>query len=226
MNADGTDKSQVADDADGFRDYTPKLHAGRGPYRLHTLQAARRRLRDLEDAGRRHRQASPHAVHRTAPGNEAVDFGLSVSPDGKRVAFARFDADGFAARLFVMGIDGSNPHPVTPPRLEGLPRTGRPTANGSPSRATAHGQGRASTRCARRHGPQRLTPDSLPAQRLPPSYSPAGNQIAFGSDRNYPDVMLPRSFAIGATAPRAHDRHGLSAPGILCPSWGTAPLIP
>ena len=109
MNADGTNKRKLAGDVHGFRDYTPKFTPDAAQIVFTRCQpddgvCAIWKMR----ADGTHKQALTPYVH--GPSDEAVDFGLSVSPDGKRIVFTRFASGGFAARLFVMGIDGSNPH--------------------------------------------------------------------------------------------------------------------
>ena len=117
MNADGTSKHQLADDVNGFRDYTPKFTPDAAQIVFTRCQpddgvCAIWKMR----ADGTHKQALTPYVHGAT--DEAVDFGLSVSPDGKRIVFTRFASGGFAARIFVMRADGSHAHPVTPPRLE------------------------------------------------------------------------------------------------------------
>src|SRR2546423_2447317 len=118
MNADGTNKRRLADDVQGFRDYTPKFTPDASQIVFTRCQpddgvcAIWKMGADGTD-----KQALTPYVHGST--NEAVDFGLSISPDGKWIVFTRFFSDGFAARLFVMGINGSHPHAITPPRLEG-----------------------------------------------------------------------------------------------------------
>ena len=227
MNADGANKRKLGGDVDGFRDYTPKFTPDTAQIVFTRCQpddgvCAIWKMR----ADGTHKQALTPYVH--GPSDEAVDFGLSVSPDGKRIVFTRFASGGFAARLFVMGIDGSNPHPVTPPRLEaGAPdwapnghrivfNSNQPRNGASLFKMKPDGSGL-----------HRLTPDRFPHNDALATYSPQGNHIAFVSDRNYPDECCLDLFAI---EPDGSDEHlintGLSEHGILWPSWGTAPLIP
>jgi TolB protein len=60
------------------------------------------------------------ALTRFQPSLDVVDFLPSVSPDGARIAFTRFNAGGIQAQVYVMGADGSGAHPITPPALEGF----------------------------------------------------------------------------------------------------------
>jgi TolB protein len=227
MNADGTNKRKLAGDVNGFRDYTPKFTPDAAQIVFTRCQpddgvCAIWKMR----ADGTHKRALTPYVH--GPTDEAIDFGLSVSPDGKRIVFTRFASGGFAARLFVMCIDGSNPHAVTPPRLEAgapdwapsghrivfnsnQPRNGAGLFTMKPDGSEIH----------------RLTPDRFPHNDALSTYSPQGNHIAFVSDRNYPDACCLDLFAIKADGSDEHlINTGLSEHGILWPSWGTAPLLP
>src|SRR3954467_11363141 len=115
MNADGTNKRQVADDAKGFRDYTPKFtpDAARIVFTRCKPGDGVCAIWRMRADGTHKRALTPYVE---PPNNEAVDFDLSISPDGRRIAFTRFLSGGFFARIVVMRADGSNPHPITPPR--------------------------------------------------------------------------------------------------------------
>jgi Tol biopolymer transport system component len=41
------------------------------------------------------------------------DYDTTWSPDGTKIAFARYNYDAGVQGIFVMGVDGSNQHPVT-----------------------------------------------------------------------------------------------------------------
>src|SRR5207247_4447119 len=127
-------------------------------------------------------------------------FGLSVSPDGARIAFARFDADGFIARIFVMGLDGANPHAVSPPPLEGFAPDWSPNGKRITFSSNAARPG-SSIFTMRADGAdvKRLTPDAFPQNDFASVYSPRGDRIAYASDRNYPDLCCADLFAIGAS---------------------------
>ena len=56
-----------------------------------------------------------------------TDFGASVSPDGKQIAFFRGQAHGITGQVYVMNADGSGAHAVTPPALEGISPHWSPT---------------------------------------------------------------------------------------------------
>jgi TolB protein len=227
MNADGTNKRKLAGDVNGFRDYTPKFTPDASQIVFTRCQpddgvCAIWKMR----ADGTHKQALTPYVH--GPDDEAIDFDVSISPDGKRIVFTRFASGGFAARVFVMCIDGSHVHAITPPRLEGghadwspsghrivfnsnVPRNGSSLFTMKPDGSHIH----------------RLTPDRFPHNDALPSYSPQGNRIAFISDRNYPDACCTDLFAIKPDGSGDHMIDtGLSEAGILYSAWGTAPLLP
>jgi Tol biopolymer transport system component len=227
MNADGTNKRKVADDAKGFRDYTPKFTPNAGHIvftrcKPHDGVCAIWRMR----ADGTHKRALTSYIE--PPKNEAIDFDLSISPNGKRIAYSRFAGGGFQARLFVVRADGGNSHAVTPPYLEG----GNPDWSPSGRRIAFNNN---STRngssifTIRPNGSdiQRLTGNRFPHNDFFPSYSPQGNRIAFVSDRNYPDQCCVDLFMIRADGSGEHMIDtGQSNTGLLWPDWGTAPLLP
>jgi Tol biopolymer transport system component len=227
MNADGANKRLLADDVDGFRDYTPKFtpdaskivftrcQPGDGVCAIWKMRA---------DGTQKH-ALTPY-VH--GPSDEAVDFGLSVSPDGKRVVFTRFFSGGFLARLVVMRADGSDPHAVTPPRLEAGQPDWSPSGHRIVFNSNAPRNG-SSLFTMKPDGSEirRLTPDRFPHNDGLSTYSPQGNRIAYTSDRNYPDACCLDLFGIEPDGTEDHlIDTGLSEHGILWPSWGTAPLLP
>jgi Tol biopolymer transport system component len=227
MNADGTNKRRVADDSKGFRDYTPKFT----PNAAHIV-FTRCKPHDGVCAIWRMRADGTHKLALTRyiepPKNEAVDFDLSISPNGKRIAYSRFFGGGFQARIFVMHIDGGNRHAVTPPWLEGANPDWAPSGRriAFENNGTRNGS---SLFTIRPNGSdiQRLTANRFPHNDFQPSYSPQGNRIAFMSDRNYPDECCVDLFAIRADGSGEHMIDtGQSNPGLLWPDWGTAPLLP
>ena len=226
MNADGTNKRKLAGDVNGFRDYTPKFTPDAAQIVFTRCQpddgvCAIWKMR----ADGTHKRALTPYVH--GPTDEAIDFGLSVSPEGQRIVFTRFAADGFAARLFVMCADGSHAHAVTPPRLEAGAPDWSPSGHRIVFNSHQPNNG-ASLFTMKPDGSDihRLTPDRFPHNDALPSYAPQGNGIAFISDRNYPDACCLDLFAINANGSGDHMIHtGLSEAGILWPAWGTAPPI-
>jgi Tol biopolymer transport system component len=160
--------------------------------------------------------------------NETVDAAPSVSPNGRRIVFTRFLKDGIEARVFMMRIDGSHLHPLTPPHFEGgspdwMPNGDRIVFTSNSFRTgssvfTIRPDGR---------GIHRLTPSRYPHNDAAATFSPRGNRIAFISDRNYPDACCNDLFEMDAdgSAEEMIDV-GLTNPGILDPAWGTHPLAP
>ena len=52
--------------------------------------------------------------------NETSNFYPEVSPDGRRITYARFGFDGISAQIWVARINGGHAHPLTAPRLEAI----------------------------------------------------------------------------------------------------------
>jgi Tol biopolymer transport system component len=227
MNADGSNKRQVADDAKGFRDYTPKFtpDAKRIVFtrcKPHDGVCAIWKMR----GDGTHKRALTRYIE--PPKNEAIDFDLSISPNGKRIAYSRFAGGGFQARVFVMRANGGNSHAVTPPYLEGADPDWSPSGQQIAFENNAARNGE-SIFTVRPDGSeiQRLTANRFPQNDFHPSYSPQGNRIAFVSDRNYPDQCCVDLFVIGADGSGEHMINtGQSNPGLVWPDWGTAPLLP
>ncbi len=227
MNADGGNAHQLAKDAKGFRDYTPMLTPDASQIvftrcKPHDGVCAIWKMR----ADGTHKRALTPYVE--PPKNEAIDFDLSTSPDGKRIAFTRFASGGLAARIFVMRANASNPHPITPPRLEGGQPDWSPNGRRIAFDSNAPRNG-SSIFTVRPDGSdiRRLTPPRFPHNDALPSWSPQGNRIVFVSDRNYPDACCLDLFAIKPDGSGEHMIDtGLSDAGLLFPAWGTAPLLP
>jgi TolB protein len=227
MNADGSGESQVASDRDGFRDYAPN-------YTPDASQIVFARCLPNDGvcaiwkmrADGTHKRALTPFVH--SQHNEAVDFGPSISPNGKRVAFARFDSGGFVARIFLIGIDGSNPRPISPPGLEGFAPDWSPDGQRITFSSNG-GRPGSSVFTMRADGTDvmRLTPSHFPHNDFNSAYSPAGDLIAFASDDNYPDFCCSDLFGMNANGSAQHlIDTGLSQPGVIGISWGTAPPTP
>jgi TolB protein len=227
MHADGTHQHQLADDVNGFRDYTPRFTPG-GDHIIFTRCQPHDGVCAIwaMRADGTHKRALTPYVH--GPSNEAVDFGPSVSPDGKSIAFTRFFADGFLARIFIIHADGSDPHPVTPPRLEGGAPDWSPTGHRIAFNSNAARNG-SSIFTMRPDGSdiRRITPDRFPHNDVLPTFSPQGDRIAFASDRNYPHACCIDLFAIDPSG--GGERRiftGLPGAAILDPAWGPAPPTP
>jgi Tol biopolymer transport system component len=163
------------------------------------------------------------ALTRFQPSLDVVDFGPSVSPDGRRIAFTRFNAGGIQAQVYVMAADGSGAHPITPPALEGFPPEWTP-------------DGRhilVSSNCCRLgsaiyqvnpdgSGLKRLTHPQFPHNDNGPSPSPQGNRIVFSSDRPYPDICCNDLFTMRADGSGLR-RIETGLVGVVDADWGPAP---
>jgi TolB protein len=227
MNSDGTNQHQLAGETPGFRDYTPKFTPDAAQIVFSRCQPDDGVCAIWKmHADGTHKQALTPYVHSAT--NEAIDFAPSVSPDGKWIAFGRFASDGFAARIFIMCADGSRPHAVTPPRLEGFDPDWSPDGRRITFSSNAPRPG-SSAFTIKPNGTdiRRITPDRFPHNDAGSAYSPRGNRLVFSSDRNYSDACCNDLFAINPDGGGEHMIDtGLSDPGIISPAWGTAPLIP
>jgi TolB protein len=220
MRSDGTHQHRLTTDTKGFRDNTPvytpdgrriifsRCLPGDGVCAIWEMNA---------DGTHKHR------LTRYVPGgiHERVDFFPAVSPDGKRIAFTRFQSDGIQVQIFVMNADGSNPHSITTPRLEaGSPAwspNGRRIAFNSNNNRTGS---RIFAVDPNGKDLRALTPNRFPHNDVGPSYSPETKQIAFTSDRRHPDGCCLDLFEMRADGSGEHKVNlGLHNAGILDPVW-------
>ncbi|MGN6167014.1 MAG: TolB family protein [Solirubrobacteraceae bacterium] len=220
MRSDGTRQRQLTTDTKGFRDntpiYTPNGRAivfsrclpGDGVCAIWEMNA---------DGTHKHALTPyvPSGVH------ERVDFGAAVSPNGKRIAFTRFFANGIQAQIYLMNADGSNPRPITAPRLEAAAPAWSPNGRWIAFNTNNLRNG-ARIFAIRPNGKhlRALTPNHSPHNDYGPSYSPNGKQIAFSSDRRHPDGCCLDLFEMRANGSREHKvTLGLRHAGILDPVW-------
>ena len=159
--------------------------------------------------------------------NETVDFDPQISPSGRQVAFARFFAGGIQSRIFVMGIDGSHPRPVTPAALEAGAPDWSPNGNLIAFGTNSQRVG-ASIFTVRPngHGLTRVTRERYPQNAIGPVFSPRGNRLAFSDDRRYSDQCCFDLFTIGLDG-KGEQRVELGSKelGLVNASWGSAPLL-
>jgi len=224
MRADGSHPRRIAGDSPGFTDIGPKYTPDAGHIVFSRLnpdgQSAIWRMRA---DGTHKRALTPYRAH-------SSDVHLSVSPEG-RIAFGRYGADGFAVRVFVMQADGSQAHPVTPPRLQGgspdWSPDGRRIAFTSNFVHCCRTDYSVFTMKADGSDIRRVTQDRFPHGDFQPVYSPEGDRIVFNSDRNYPDYCCNDLFLIDPDGSQEQLLDvGLPDSGIVDPDWGTAPLLP
>jgi Tol biopolymer transport system component len=156
---------------------------------------------------------------------DVFDVATSVSPDGSRMAFSRFQARGIVAQVIVMNVDGTGAHHITPARLQAFPPEWSPDgqriiysnacckAHSSIFMSAADGSGRV-----------RLTHPTYPHDDVFPVFSPDGNHIAFSSDRRYAHECCRDLFVAGVDG---RNRTPITArrAGADEPDWGTAPLV-
>ena len=148
----------------------------------------------------------------------------SFSPDGSQIAFVRFGAHGIISQVYVIRADGSAPHAVTPPALEGSAPHWSPTgrlitftSNCCRPGSNIYVMHPAGT------GIRRLTHTPFPHNSFQSAYAPQADRIAFASDRRYPDSCCNDLFVMRSNGTQETLVHtGLT--GVLSPSWGTAPL--
>ena len=153
--------------------------------------------------------------------DEAVDFTPDVSPDGTQVAFTRFFWHGIASQVYVMGIDGSNPHPITPPRLEG--NAPRFTPDGRIVWSTAANKTGAEIRVVDAAGGKGtlLTHTPFSFNSFTPDVSPSGRSLAYVNDTPYPTHCC--ADLVVQPLRGKPTRLALDLNGIVYPRWRPVP---
>ena len=156
--------------------------------------------------------------------HDPADFYADVSPNGRRVAFARFGAHGIIAQIWVMRIDGSNAHPVTKPALEAASPRWTPDGNHLLVTSLFNHLGENIYRM-RADGTQleQLTHVRYPHNAFFAAPSPSGSRIVYDDDRAYPAIDGGDVFVMRADGSGRH--RIVTGPPIGDPDWGTAPLI-
>ncbi|MCU1430571.1 MAG: TolB protein [Actinomycetia bacterium] len=221
VNADGTGAHQVGNDDPGFRDYQPhytpdgrqivfaRCQPGDGVCAIWVMRA------DGTDA---------RAVTKYHEGqDEAVDFGLSVSSDGRHVAFARFNWRGIAVQVFVVNLDGSGEHAVTPAWLEAAAPSYSPDGRflTVTSQWPRLGENIWTLR-ADGSKLRRLTATPYPNNSEESAWSPSGREIAFESDRAYPDVCCTDLFTMQSDGSRETSVSTGDLHNVHAVAWGNA----
>ncbi len=228
MRADGSHQRTVASETKGFSDLTPAYTPDGSEIvftRCHPPPRDVCAIWKMRADGT-HRRALTRIVHNTR--EERTDFFASVSPDGGSIAFGRFDANGFTARIFVMTVDGRDAHAVTRPPLEAFDPDWAPNGKRITFSSKAPRLG-SNVFTIKPDGTdlQQVTPSVFPHNNALSGYFPRGNRLAFVSDRNYPHLCCNDLFAIDSEGGGEHMIDtGLSDAGIINPAWGPAPLLP
>ena len=152
------------------------------------------------------------------------DFWPDVAPNGRRVAYTRFGVGGINAQTWIVRMDGSNAHPITPPKLEAA----RPRWLPGGKRLLLaddwvhFGNDILSIR-ADGSGLRRLTSTQWPHSASSPSPSPSGNRIVYIDDTAYPDLIGFDLFLMNADG---SGKQLLRSGSFANPEWGTGALVP
>src|SRR5690242_2962794 len=224
MNADGTGQRRLASDVPGHSDIQPR-YAPDGRHIVFTRCAP-----DFEQCAiwiMRSDGTRRHLIVPFLPApNETSNADPKVSPDGRHIAFSRFGFHGVIAQVWVAHIDGTHARPLTAPRLEAVAPDWSPdgrhigfTSNCCRAQSSLYVMSAVGT------GVTRLATTKWPANNAGSSYSPAGGQVAFISDRRHPDLCCTDLFVMRADGTQQHlVDTGLQ--GVLDVAWGTAPPVP
>jgi TolB protein len=242
MNADGTHKRMVADDDPNTFSFSPVFTPDGGRILFTRCSEFRAPTGDRLTTCRIY-SIAPNGTDRqgltsTQPPLEVFDFEPMVSPDGRTVAFTRHNQnyDGIRSRIYLMGIDGSNPRAITDSELEAWYPDWSPdgqqiafTSNCCrPGDVLGYGLGSAGyVMNADGTNVRQLTTPTFPHNDVHFIYSPDGRQLVFATDRdnNLQELCCDtEAFTMSAdgTEPAILDT-GLPAPHDF--SWGTAPPI-
>jgi Tol biopolymer transport system component len=225
MSADGRHRHRLGSEAKGFRDLAPSY----GPTGR-VIVFARCQPGDgvcaiwrMQGDGSHKRPLTPF---RTGT-RETVDFEPTISPDGEQVAFTRFYASGIQSRVFIMGLNGRHPHPITPAALEAnapdWSPSGQRLAFGTNSQRVGSS---IFTIKPNGSGLTRVTPDRYPQNAIGPVFSPRGNRLAFSDDRRYPDHCCQDLVSVGLDGERENPLDlNLKGRGLINSAWGSAPLL-
>ena len=215
---DGGGFHQVGTDPDGYAQFTP----GFTPDGTHLLFA--RCLPDPPGGCAIYSMRTDGSgKHRLTPYGHHADFFPDVSPDGRRIAFTRFDFHGVQVATWVMRADGTGAHAVTAPALEGAhPRW---TPDGRHLLITslwAHLGENIYRMRDDGSGLTRLSGAAFPHNSQAADPSPSGSKIVFSDDRAYPRVIGNDLTVMNANG---SGKHRITRNGrFFDAGWSSAPL--
>jgi Tol biopolymer transport system component len=222
MKADGTGRRRLASDAPGYSDQQPK-------YTPDSRHIVFTRCAPDDGCAIWIMRSNGTHLHLVIPSiaspNETNNFYPVVSPDGRRITYARFGFDGIRAQVWVARIDGGHAHPLTAPRLEATQPNWSPDGSHIVF-ASNSDRPQSSIEVMRANGTAvtRLATTKWPTNNFLPAYSPDGTQIAFSSDRRHPDLCCEELFVMRADGSHQHlVDTGLQ--GAIGAAWGTAPPV-
>jgi Tol biopolymer transport system component len=223
MNADGTGQRQLAFDMPRHSDYEP----GYAPDGRHIVFT--RCLPIFEHCAIWIMRSDGTHRHLLIPflntPTETSNFNPKVSPDGRHITFTRFGFHGVVSQVWVARINGTHAHPLTAPRLEaGQPAWSPDATHIAFASNTNRAQSSVYVMRADGTGVRSLATTKWPTNNFGPAYAPGGRQIAFSSDRRYPDWCCSDLFVMGANGSRQHlVNTGLH--GAVDLAWGPAPPV-
>jgi Tol biopolymer transport system component len=223
IRRNGSDLHRVISDGHGYNDFTPAV-APNG----RTIVYTRCRpdppggcaLYAVRTDGTRRRPLT----HFRATEADQADFWPDISPDGRHVTFSRFSSGGITARVWVIRIDGTHAHPVTPARLEAAASRWTPDGRHLLVTSSWVHLGEQIYRIAAdgSHAVQ-LTHSRFPRNNFTAAPSPSGKSIAFTSDRAYAQPFSGSDLFVMRASGR-HE-HVIVSGGPISSDWGSAPLL-
>jgi len=224
MNADGTGQRRIASDVPGRSDVWP-VYTPDGRHIVFTRCLAfgeHCSIWIMRSDGTHRHLLIPFVKQPT----ETSSLDPKVSPDGRRLAFTRLGFHGIASQVWVARIDGTHARPLTAPRLEAGQAAWSPDSSHIAFASNLNRwQGSVYVMRADGTGLTRLATEKWPNSNGEPAYSPGGGQIAFSSDRRYPDLCCADLFVMRADGSGQHlVDTGLQ--GVVQVAWGSAPPVP
>jgi Tol biopolymer transport system component len=224
MNADGTGQHQLTSDAPGYRDYTPK-YTPDGKRIVFTRCSPNDGLCAIWIMNADGTQRHLLVPFLTAP-TETNNFDPAVSPDGRHISYERLGFRGIISQVWVADINGKHAHPLTAAGLEAAQAAWSPDGSHI-AFASNCCRAQSSVYVVRANGTglRRLATSKWPHNNFGPVYAPGGDQIAFSSDRRYPDVCCEDLFAMRADGAGQH-LIATGKKGVIDIAWGSAPPVP